>query len=113
MQVESTERIPPMPTPGTIIANRRKALGLTQRELADALGATQGYTWRLEHDEAVPSDSMVARLGEVLDINPDEFHAMIQRPPADIRAMLRRLDANGLAELRAYLTAATEQEKNR
>lgn len=96
-----------MTTPGAIISDRRKQLGKTQRDLADELELSQGFLWRLEHDDATPSDEVVSRIARALELSPDVIYAALGKAPPDIRQMLAQLSAEQLAELRAYLSAVT------
>lgn len=96
-----------MATPGTLISTRRKELGKSQRELADQVELSQGFLWRLEHDDAIPSDDVVGRIARALEVSADAIYAALGKLPPDIRDMTAQLDAEQLGELRAYLSAAT------
>ncbi len=60
---------------GTWLKQRRKALDLTQEELARRLGCATVTLQKIELDERRPSKEIAARLAEALEIPPAE------RPP--------------------------------
>ena len=55
---------------GAVIREFRKAAGLSQDELADRMGQSKSYVYKLEHDVRAPSPAMIVRLGRALDIPP-------------------------------------------
>jgi len=56
---------------GERIKKRRQALGITQRQLAEALGLTPQHISAVEQDKRTPSLSSLARLGEELGVTVD------------------------------------------
>lgn len=52
---------------------RRKELDLTQRELADLIGAQQPYVADLENGIRHPTLETIAKLSEALKISPEFF----------------------------------------
>lgn len=57
------------PFPGRLKA-QRKALGLTQEQLAAAVDVTHGTISRLETGKIYPSTQLLLRLAGALDMNP-------------------------------------------
>lgn len=96
---------------GRWLRRRRKALDLTQRELADRVGCSESTVRKLEADVRHPSRRVASRLADVLDIAREERPAFVRfalrgwvdRPPpaagseAD-RPWLPHADAPGLVE---------------
>jgi transcriptional regulator with XRE-family HTH domain len=58
-------------TLGRRIKERRRALGLTQQELAQALGVTPQHISVIEQDKRTPSLSSLARMAEQLGVTVD------------------------------------------
>lgn len=53
------------------LKNRRKELGLSQHELAEALGVTQPCVAQLENGRRLPQLDTLARYAEALATTPD------------------------------------------
>ena len=62
---------------GKWLKQRRKALDLTQMELADLVGYAAVTIRKIEHDMARPSKQMTLRLADVLAITDDERASFI------------------------------------
>ncbi|MGW0250121.1 helix-turn-helix domain-containing protein [Nocardia goodfellowii] len=56
---------------GDIILTARRAAGMTQDELADALGVKQATLSRYENNMRTPEPEVVARLAEALKVTPE------------------------------------------
>jgi transcriptional regulator with XRE-family HTH domain len=56
---------------GRRIKERRKTLGLTQQQLAEALGVTPQHISVIEQDKRAPSLSSLARMAEELGVTID------------------------------------------
>src|SRR5260221_9420329 len=69
---------------GDWLKERRKALDLTQRDLADQVGCAEVTIRRIEGDASRPSRQIAERLADVLAIVPDEWTAFV--------SFARRLD---------------------
>jgi transcriptional regulator with XRE-family HTH domain len=70
-------------TMGRDLRARRRALGLTQAEVAEAAGTRPVMVGRWERGEALPTSDEVIRLAEVLDLDPAaaaEWSAVAWRP---------------------------------
>src|SRR5919206_2040202 len=63
---------------GAWLKQRRKALDLTQDELARRIGSATVTLQKIELDERRPSKGIAARLAEVLDIPPAERPAFLR-----------------------------------
>lgn len=67
---------------GTRIATHRKALGWTQQELADRLGASRAAVSHLEAGLSVPSERTVALLAGIFKCEPHDLVAGTGYPAA-------------------------------
>jgi transcriptional regulator with XRE-family HTH domain len=56
---------------GERIKNRRQALGLTQKQLATAIGLTPQHISAIEQDERAPSLPSLAKIAEELGVTAD------------------------------------------
>ncbi len=68
---------------GTWLKQRRKALDLTQAELARRVGCAMMTIQKIEADERRPSREIAARLAAVLELPPEEHAAFIQAARAE------------------------------
>jgi transcriptional regulator with XRE-family HTH domain len=66
-----------MPSVGTFFRERRKAVDLNQTEVGRRVGVSQNMVSRWENDQARPDGTHLARLLEVLDIDPDDYAALV------------------------------------
>lgn len=99
---------------GERLSKLRKARGLTQIQLADALGVTQRVITYYENESAQPPGALLVDLAKALRVSTDEILGLkpmkektsaktarllkrLQRverlPPADQRAVLKLVDA--------------------
>ena len=60
---------------GQFIAKRRKAIGLTQKELADRLGVTNKAVSKWETGGGMPDISVLQKLSRILEVSVDELLA--------------------------------------
>lgn len=58
---------------GERIAKRRKALNLTQDDVAEATGLSNNHISNIENNHSIPSIETLIKICEVLDITPDYF----------------------------------------
>lgn len=58
---------------GTLIAKRRKELGMTQLDLADQMGITDKAVSKWERDIACPDISSLPKLAEIFGMSMDEL----------------------------------------
>jgi predicted ATPase/transcriptional regulator with XRE-family HTH domain len=63
---------------GTWLRRRRRALDLTQAELADRIGCTPITLRKIEAEERRPSEQLAERLAENLGIAPDQRRAFVR-----------------------------------
>src|SRR3712207_3388945 len=75
---------------GDWLKQRRKALHLTQDELAQQLGVAFGTLRKWESDERRPSRELAAHLAEVLDVPPEARTTFVKVARAELE--LDRLD---------------------
>src|SRR5262245_32878593 len=69
---------------GAWIQQRRKALDLTQAELAERVGCALGTIRKIETDERRPSKQFAARLAEQLQLAPDEQALFLKAARAEL-----------------------------
>lgn len=60
-------------TMGTMIASKRKAVGMTQLELADKMGVTDKAVSKWERDLSFPNVNSIPKLAEVLGVTVEEL----------------------------------------
>lgn len=58
---------------GKYIAEKRKGIGLTQKELAERVGLTDKAVSKWERGKSIPDHDVITRLCEVLNISVNEF----------------------------------------
>jgi len=58
-----------------LLANKRRAAGLTQAEIASRVGITQQHYSLIENGQRDPALRVVLRIAEVLDADPRELFA--------------------------------------
>ena len=71
---------------GTYIASKRKALGLTQKQVAEKLGMSDKSVSKWERGICLPDVSVYLELCEILDITINEFLAGEDIPREDLPA---------------------------
>ncbi len=62
---------------GEAILRRRKALGLTQAQVAKKIGVQSNYIVYLEKGQRRPSDGILMKVAEVLGLPAAELHLMV------------------------------------
>lgn len=63
---------------GELIRQKRRELGMTQAELAEKVGVTDGYIGKIEIGYQGAGLNTIIKIGEVLGISDDIFHAQIE-----------------------------------
>ena len=58
---------------GQRIKKERLALGMTQRDLAVAVGITVPYVSKIEAGKETRTEEKIVKIAEVLGLNPDEL----------------------------------------
>jgi predicted ATPase/class 3 adenylate cyclase len=69
---------------GAWIQRRRKALDLTQAELAERVGCAVGTVRKIETDERRPSKQIAARLADQLQLAPEELALFLKAARAEV-----------------------------
>ncbi|MFC2043979.1 helix-turn-helix domain-containing protein [Chloroflexota bacterium] len=88
---------------GSRLRNLRQQAHLTQRELADKVGVNYSYLSKIESGVMPPpSEELILRLAEILNVDKDELLSLAGRIPSDITEMLR--DGEILGSLRGKPT---------
>jgi transcriptional regulator with XRE-family HTH domain len=60
---------PPLPLAAArAVVERRKELGMTQKELAEKIGSSQAQVWRIESGQFNPTLKTLSKLEEALDV---------------------------------------------
>ncbi|MFN8483498.1 MAG: helix-turn-helix transcriptional regulator [Anaerolineae bacterium] len=62
---------------GHLLKGYRLSKGMTQKELADAVGVNGSYIARLERDERRPSRKVVLSLAKALDLPPEDSDRLL------------------------------------
>lgn len=89
------------PSLGERIRERRKAVGLTLKAVADAAGLTAGFISQIERGLAQPSITSLTNVAQVLDLDPAAF--LVQPPTPDMLTRQGQRPVFGLApELISY-----------
>src|SRR5919109_1037687 len=87
---------------GQWIRKRRKALDLTQQELAQRVGCSVSLIFKIESDERRPSRQVAQLLAERLEISPDQRDLFLkvarQENPIDGLGSLSPLSAHPPAD---------------
>ena len=88
---------------GTWLKRRRKALDLTQAELADQVGCSSAAIRKFEAEERTPSVQIANRLAEIFEIPGSERASFLKFVRGDPRVLLE--DAVEPAPWRSPLTS--------
>jgi DNA-binding XRE family transcriptional regulator len=73
---------------GEVIRRRRERRGLSQRDLARRVGTGAPHISKIENEVEVPSEEVLTRIAEELDLDPVELNLMAGRVPAQyVRAL--------------------------
>jgi transcriptional regulator with XRE-family HTH domain len=91
---------------GKAARDARKALGLTQEQIAEPLGVSTEFYGRIERGAASPSIGMFARMVPILGVSADTLlGADIKRSPGSV-PLTRSDESSELHELIAYVRKA-------
>jgi len=85
---------------GKFIRQRREILGLSLRATANKLDIDPAYLSRVEAEKVPPSEQLVRKLSEILQVGEDELLLLSGRLPDEIRAMVAREPAQAAATLK-------------
>lgn len=107
---------------GTRVRQTRKAQGMTQSQLADALGTSQSAVSQIEAGDRNPTYDMIRRLADQLNVSPgylmggdvrgEDIDELSPEEETHFR-QLRGLSDEGREELREYMQYLRFQEKRR
>lgn len=82
---------------GDRIRKYRKARGMTQAQVAEAIGATEGAVRHYEHGDRTPGPEQIAAIAEVLGVSPSALSDYGIESARDALEVLFRLeDMSGL-----------------
>ncbi len=99
---------------GRRIAQRRRALGLTQAMVAEQCDISDQYLSNIERSVSIPSTEVIMRLSIALDTTPDEFLVGTARQEGEewknVAQLLRTMDEKQLALARSFLQWLSEQD---
>jgi DNA modification methylase/transcriptional regulator with XRE-family HTH domain len=84
----------------TAIRTRREQVGLSQSELAQALGVTKSLLSHIEAGKRQPTEEQIATLSKVLRLSPDLLLLGSGRLPEDIRGAFATNAAEAVAAVR-------------
>ncbi|MDP1820034.1 MAG: helix-turn-helix transcriptional regulator [Acidimicrobiales bacterium] len=87
-------------TLGQRIKQERLRHGMTQRDLAQKVGITVPYMSKIEAGKETPTEDKLAKLAQVLGMNPDELILAAGRMPTDVMNRLAADPTKALAFLR-------------
>lgn len=74
---------------GPTVKRRRLDKGLSQKELAEAVGIDFGYLSNIERSKVnPPSRDVVLRIAKELEIDKDELLVLARRVPSDIEPII-------------------------
>jgi HTH-type transcriptional regulator, competence development regulator len=74
---------------GALLRERRRAVGITQRELAERAGVDFSYISKIENDRIPPpAADTVVRLCEILGTPAEEMLARIGKLPSNVHGQL-------------------------
>lgn len=98
LELFDRDQVPPDMRYGQWIRRERKRLGLTQRELGQKIGATDGYISHLEKELKVPSPQLALDLAQALGFSPREQREFLEAVDAvRLERSRRRIRTRGAA----------------
>jgi transcriptional regulator with XRE-family HTH domain len=84
---------------GQIIRSNRNRLKMTQRELADRVGCTDGYVAHLESEVKLPSINLIVGLGDAFEFTIEEQQSLLDAvEAARVQRSNTRIRTRGAAE---------------
>ncbi len=90
---------------GSVIRARRRQIDLTQEELARRIRTSVPYIGHLETGKRHPSEKIVARLAEVLGLDPRELFFLAN--PGTKHLISRNHESNGASSWNAFCREET------
>ena len=68
------------------LAQRRMTVGYTQAELSEELGLDQVTVAKWEHGRSMPSNEMISKLANILEMDSEQVRAMFKKENRPNRA---------------------------
>ena len=81
-----------MATTGSLIRDQRKLKGLTQKQLAEAIGVSEPSIRLYELGKRTPSEDAIKWIANALEISPEALHAYDTDSAREVLEMLFRLE---------------------
>ena len=104
-------------TLGDVIKSARQRTGITMGALAEEVGASERYLYRIENENKKPSFDILFRLIHALDISPDSIFypekGSIDNELEYLTRSLYNCDARSMAIIKATIRAALESQKEK
>ena len=95
-------------TIGERIKRERRAVGMTQRDLAHRVQVGVPHISKVEAGRESPSDELLHRIAEVFDLDPDELMLVAGRVPDDVVEDLAADPVRALEFLRTFQGKSSE-----
>lgn len=88
----------------TKVRELRKKSGMTQEQLAERAGITQGYVGMLERGERRLNSDIIEGIARALKVNPSDLIAtnQVDEPLVEINSILRTLSAQDVEAVLQY-----------
>ena len=77
---------------GDLIKQQRKRKGMTQRQLAEAIGVSEPSIRLYELGKRTPGEDVIRRIAGALEIRPEALHAYDTNSAREVLEMLFRLE---------------------
>ena len=77
---------------GDLIKQQRKLKGMTQKQLADAIGVSEPSIRLYELGKRTPGEDVIRRIADALEIRPEALHAYDTDSAREVLEMLFRLE---------------------
>jgi len=90
---------------GQRIKRERRDAEMTQRELADRIGVGVPHVSKVEAGRESPSDDLLVKIADVLEIDAGELLLAAKRVPEDLLEQLAADPAEGIQFLRTWRTS--------
>lgn len=77
---------------GDLIRQQRKLKGLTQKQLAEAIGVSEPSIRLYELGKRTPGEDVIRQIAEALEVSPEALHAYDTDSAREVLEMLFRLE---------------------
>jgi SOS-response transcriptional repressor LexA len=99
---------------GEIVRKRRMEMGLSHEALSEATGMSQGYVSVWENGKRVPSDMVIERVAQKLELDFEELRKLAQKERyiKEYEKMSRKYEAIGTDQMngKEYLDITTDED---